>query len=84
MEEAAQAFAIAGNHDLLNEYGRWFMQQKKPGIAAFFLLHIEKEDLLEDLAQECIATNHIEAAKAIYEKLGNTTMLEFLKENFVT
>ncbi|HIH23682.1 TPA: hypothetical protein HA251_01470 [Candidatus Woesearchaeota archaeon] len=82
--EAAKAYAAAENHDMLNEYGRWFLQQRKPGIAAYFLLHIEKEDVLENLAQECIAAHHLDAAKAVYQKLGDSIMIEFLDANFGT
>jgi hypothetical protein len=80
--EAAKAYALCENHDLLNDYGRWFLEQRKPGIAAYFLLYIEKEDLLEELAQECVASHDIDAAKAVYEKLGDQTMITFLNENF--
>jgi len=81
--EASRAFAIGENHDMLREQGRWFMEQKRPAIAAWFLLNVEERpEKLEELAEVCIGIGEYAAAKAIFEKLGNTTMLAFLKENF--
>ena len=81
--QAAKAFAVGENHDMLREEARWFMQQQRPAIAAWFLLYVEeKQEVLQELAQTCIAVGDFAAAKAIYEKLGDETMLLFLKENF--
>lgn len=80
--EAAHAYALADNKDVLREQGRWFLKQNKFGLAAHFLLHVEREDKMQELAQQCIAADEIEAAKAIYESLGDETMLRFLRENF--
>ena len=83
--EAAKAYHIGENHDMLREQARWFTEQKRPAIAAWFLLYVEdRPEKLDELAQECIRLGEFGAAKAIYEKLGNTTMLDFLKENFST
>lgn len=81
-EEAAHAFALGENQELLQEQGHWFLKQNRFGLAAFFLLHVEKEELLQELAKDCIAANEIPSAKAIYESLGDQTMLAFLRENF--
>ncbi len=81
-KEAARAYFVGNNTELLQEQGKWFLEQKKPGIAAYFLLYIESEQVLKDLAQECIQTNNLEAAHAVYEKLGDKTMIEFLNQNF--
>jgi hypothetical protein len=81
-QEAAQAYAVGENNDLLKEQGHWFLKQNRFAMAAFFLLHVEKEETLENLAQQCITAGELEAAKAVYRKLGNTIMLQFLEENF--
>jgi hypothetical protein len=81
-KEAGQAFAIGENTEMLKEQGRWFLQQNNFGLAAYFLLHVERDEgKLEELAQQCITSNNYDAAKAIYEKLGNQAMLLFLQEN---
>jgi hypothetical protein len=80
--EAADAYALAENNELLREQGQWFLQQQKLALAAYFLRHVENGERLEELGQRCIGANEIEAAKAVYETMGNETMLNFLKENF--
>lgn len=82
LEEAAKCFALAENRDALLEHGRWYMKQQLLGAAAMFLLHVEDEEKLEELAKACIASNDIAAAKAIYSKLGNEVMLHFINKNF--
>jgi len=80
--EAAHAFALAENKQELKEHGRWFLEQHKLGLAALFLLHVEDETFLQELAQKCLAVNEIEPAKQIYESLHDDIMLSFLRENF--
>jgi hypothetical protein len=84
VSEAAHAFALAENKEALREYGRWFLKQQKVGLAAYFLLHVEDEEVLRELAQKCIASNDIDAAKAIYESLKDATMLSFIRENLTS
>jgi hypothetical protein len=80
--EAAKAFATADNREQLREHGKWFLEQQKVGLAAYFLLHVEREEQLEELAQRCIAANEIAPAEAIYAHLNDKVMLSFLRENF--
>jgi hypothetical protein len=80
-QEAGHAFSLANNKEALKEHGHWFLQQQRLAHAAYFLLHVEREEFLEDLAQKCIAANEIEAAKAIYNALGDQVMLHFIREN---
>jgi hypothetical protein len=82
--EAAHAFALAENKEMLKEQGRWFLKQQKVGLAAHFLIHIEDEETLRDLAQRCIASNEVAAARAIYQALGDETMLAFIRENLTS
>jgi hypothetical protein len=81
-KEAAHAFALAENKEALREHGNWFLKQNKYGLAAHFLLHVEREDRMQRLAQDCIAAGEVEAAKDIYESLGDQVMVHFLRENF--
>jgi methylmalonyl-CoA mutase cobalamin-binding subunit len=81
-KEAAEAYYVGGNIELLQEQGKWFLEQRKPGVAAYFLLHIEKQEFLHDLAQQCVETHNLESARAVYEKLGDKVMVEFLEQNF--
>lgn len=80
-KEAAHAFALGENKIELREHGRWFLKQQKIGLAAYFLIHVEDEATLQDLAQRCIAANETDAAKEIYSALGDDTMLHFIREN---
>jgi len=81
-QEAAHAFSLGENKEMLREQGKWFLEQKRYGLAAYFLLHVEDEGVLQELAKDCIAANEYASAKAIYESLGDQTMLAFLRENF--
>jgi hypothetical protein len=81
-EEAAHAFALGDNKEMLREQGHWFLEQNRYGLAAYFLLHVEREERLQELAKDCIAAGEINPAKAIYESLHDDTMLHFLRENF--
>lgn len=80
-KEAAHAFALGENKEELREQGRWFLKQQKIGLAAYFLIHVEDHEMLEQLAQRCIAANETDAAKEIYSALGDDTMLAFIREN---
>jgi hypothetical protein len=80
-EESAYAFYMAEDNESLNEYCRWFLEQHKPKIAAYFAQYIPKIDLLERVADECLAANQLQSAKLLYEKLHNTRMLAFIAEN---
>jgi len=82
VEEAAEVFALAGNQEKLWDHGRWFMEQQRYGLAALFLRHVARHDILEDLAAKCLERNDVKGAKAIYEVLQNTQMVRFLEENF--
>lgn len=81
-KEAAHAFGLAGNKEELKNQGKWFLQQHKVGLAAYFLIHVEDEEALRQLAEVCISAHEIDAAKEIYASLGDDTMLSFLRENF--
>lgn len=80
--EAAQALHIGNNQDQLRETGEWLLSQHRYAVAAQFLRFTGESDRLHRLAQDCISSGDISAAKAIYESLGDTTMIEFLNANF--
>ena len=82
IQEAADAFAMAGNQEKLWDHGRWFMEQQRYGTAALFLRHVARHDILEDLAVKCLERNDTRGAKAIYEVLQNDQMIKFIEENF--
>ncbi len=80
-DESAYAFYLAEDNESLNEYCRWFLEQHKPNIAAYFAQYIPKEELLEKVAAECLAANQLAPAKILYEKLHDRRMLLFIREN---
>lgn len=80
--DAADALAIGGNLERLREIGEWYLLQRRYPAAALFLRHVEEPERLARLAQDCLAAGDVSAARAIYESLGDETMLEFLKQNF--
>lgn len=80
--EAAEAFAMAGNHEQLKEQGEWFLQQRRYGVAALFLRHVAGEEMLDGLAVKCLENGEIGPARKIYESLGDSQMVAFLERNF--
>lgn len=80
-DESAYAFHLAQDNESLNEYCRWFLEQHKPQIAAYFAQYIPKDELIERVADECLATSHLSSAKILYEKLHNDRMLAFITQN---
>jgi hypothetical protein len=82
--DAASAFNVAGNTDALREHGDWLRSQQRIADAVHFLVHVETDQKLSELAQTCVGIGDIAAARMIYTKLGDTTMLTFLDENFNT
>jgi len=82
LAEAAEAFARGNVMDELRVQGEWLREQGRLADAALFLRHVDREDALRRLAEDCIGIGEIEAARAIYETLGDAAMLSFLQENF--
>jgi hypothetical protein len=46
------------------------------------LRHVEREEVMRGLAEECVRIGEFASARAVYETLGDKQMLAFLSENF--
>ncbi len=82
VKESSDAYALAGNAELLREQGDWFKAQQKYAQAALFLRHVAEREELEELAAECLRRGHTSAAKEIFLKLNDSVMVSFIDANF--
>lgn len=82
--EAADAYALGGVVDELRGHGMWLREQGRLAEAVLFLRHVERESVMRALAEECVRISEFASARAVYETLGDTQMLEFLDENFAS
>lgn len=79
-------FTDAERKTILQEAAEVFLRQGKTAEVIEILEHVDLQkfaDLMRPLAENCVELGEYKKAAQIYEKIGHTTLAEFIRFNFL-